>query len=1034
MLKNRKLTKNKKLVRFLAAGLLLSAVGLSEFSQSETVHADNLVRYDGDWVFFTPNNYRGGVLNSGKRLKDVWGYWTINGNVVWCMEPAIAMPNNEQGIATYDNGTDIIRNNSTIQVRSFNHTRSVSGDSIKAVAGIQWMVYNASDKELNDLQSYFNSKNDAGGVDTVRMAKVMRGWGRYKKWTSIQLMVWHLVSDTIVTNVAPEKGALDPGIAEAAYDINGYEDRGENYWVGRNRYLPGSQMGSNGGQPTGNRGVYTMRRSYEQMKDALTRAINDNVLRYDNGFKTFASRTGDQRQFGGGADFSVVVDGYLKATKEFSNLKADLNTKPNWNPNGIRVGVYRDANARDMVGTLTINANGESNKLKVKPGRYYGFELTPNGVPIKSSAMDVVSGNTADRGYVSGSDKKDRNRPYVVWDVTPDNNENNPDVETFVNTPEVVNFTFAKEIADLAVRRLAEMNLEDPATSQYTRVGAVYTLYKDARATQVVTRNGQPVTATIGQDGTAEFSDLYRGVYYVKETTPPSVTVNGMTFRPFELDATIYTVDLNSMSDNKTTTGDSTVTLTSEFKKQGAFQSDEEIDEPNRGSLVIEKRDKDTDSNVPQGQGTLQDAHFKVEFFEKTTLGTANPAKMFEVIYKTDANGEIDVRTRDLMVSSTNPQAINAMFDAFEGPEGEWGAYDYRVTEVSAPNGYKLEARPVDFVVQGTYADFRWKYPRQPFLNDDLELEMYKRQRTSGDWQTDNNVSVPNASFKLTNKTTGWTQTVKTDANGKLIYHGVAAGQYTLQEVAVEDYQTNGQVIELTVEQRDGTTKLTAKSTSTVTDRNGNYEVSVQADGDINVVFDNTPHESNAKLIKANEKGARLGGAKFRLTDWGENEGGRQGRVTELVTNENGELDWSELVVGHWYSIEEIEAPQGYKLPADRLTLNFRVESVPVNGKFEVSYWTSTVNKRSESNTDRELSANKKLTVPNQMQDGIKFVTVDSDGNGKADRVDLEFDFVNNTWKKLPATGSFVGPVAGVAALVILVGSTVFYFRKREGN
>ncbi len=44
----------------------------------------------------------------------------------------------------------------------------------------------------------------------------------------------------------------------------------------------------------------------------------------------------------------------------------------------------------------------------------------------------------------------------------------------------------------------------------------------------------------------------------------------------------------------------------------------------------------------------------------------------------------------------------------------------------------------------------------------------------------------------------------------------------------------------------------------------------------------------------------------------------------------------------------------------------------------------------------------------------------------------IEFDFVNNTWQKLPVTGSFTGLGLMSAALVVVIGSTVFYIKKRN--
>ena len=90
------------------------------------------------------------------------------------------------------------------------------------------------------------------------------------------------------------------------------------------------------------------------------------------------------------------------------------------------------------------------------------------------------------------------------------------------------------------------------------------------------------------------------------------------------------------------------------------------------------------------------------------------------------------------------------------------------------------------------------------------------------------------------------------------------------------------------------------------------------------------------------------------------------------------------------------------------------------------------MDKVNENNTTPEISNVKTLTVENTVQDGILFDAVDTDSNGKNDTMILEFDFVNNTWKKLPATGSNFGLIAGVAVVAIVIGSAVFYVKKRE--
>ena len=945
-------------------------------SQISDARAETLTMAGGSYtVYWNPTGYN----------FDVSGPFTFNGgdlddvrSWVWCIERTIPTNSGYQY-----SGQDILSANFDVRLSRSGSTSadelySVSTVQKKVMATLGYVLFQMSDADLNVL-----FKDDLNEVNQI---KALRNLGdRSAKFTYAQILYWKIADRSVADKTV------------SSFDV-GYLQN--NLSVLNNLY---------------------------DLAGKLEAKINSGDLVYNSGARIWTS--GSAQRIVTGAAGSVTVKpktGYLKVTKEFSNLKQDLNTKPSWDPNGIKIGVYRKSDATGHVKTITIGANGQSNTLEVEPGTYYGFELDTNGQPIKDFAREVVAGTGVTRGYVSGSDKKDTRKPYVTWNVTDGNTSTNPDVETFVNTPEVVNFTFSKEIAADSIKPLEAI---DP---QYTRVGAVYTLYKDEAAKEPVTRDGQNVTATIGADGTAEFSNLYRGVYYVKETAVPTIVKNGRTVKRFALDPKVHKVDLSTMNDNETNTSDSTVTVTKEFKQVGSFVSLEDV-LPSSGSLVIKKKDADTQSNTAQGQATLQGAEFNVEFYEMTTLGTDAPVKKWETVYKTDAKGEIDVRNRNLMVSTTNADAMNKLFTAYEQAK-EWGAYDYRVTETKAPNGYKLGTpQTKDFVVN-VKADFSWTYDDASIYNDDLEIQLIKTQRSSGDWLPDaeaKTVVIKNATFTLTNKTSGESFTATTDDKGKLQFDGVIEGEYTLKETSVEDYKTNGQTIEISVKRQDGTTKLVASSTSVETDENGAFNITESLNKDILVDFENTAKEASAKLIKTNEKGAKLEGATFKLVEYTE-DGTQVVSEKEITTNAKGELDFSDITVGKWYSIEEVKAPQGYKLPEVRTRLNFRVESIPAQQSFQISYWTYNVDKVNENNTTPEISNVKTLTVENTVQDGISFDAVDTDSNGKNDTMILEFDFVNNTWKKLPATGSNFGLIAGVAVVAIVIGSTVFYVKKRK--
>ena len=950
-------------------------------SQISDARAETLTTAGGIYtVYWDPTGYNydtsGPFTCNGGNLNDVRSW-------VWCIERTIETANGYQY-----SGEDILSANFDVRLSkvglssSVNERYPVSTVQKKVMATLGYVLFQMSDADLNVL-----FKDDLNEVNEI---KALRNLGDVRtKFTYAQILYWK-IADQTVSSKTVSRFDVDylqnhKGVLDNLYDLAG----------------------------------------------KLETKINSGDLVYNSGARIWTS--GSAQRIVTGAAGSVTVKpktGYLKVTKEFSNLTQDLNTKPSWNPDGIKVGVYKNPDASGQsITVLTIGANGQSNTFEVEPGTYYGFELDTNGRPITGYASEVVANGDATRGYVSGSDKKDTRKPYVTWNVTDGNTATNPDVETFVNTPEVVNFTFSKQIAADSIKPLEAI---DP---QYTRVGAVYTLYKDANATkgQEVTRDGQVVTATIGADGTAEFSNLYRGVYYVKETAVPTFVKNGRTVKRFALDPKPYKVDLSTMNDNETNTSDSTVTVTKEFKQVGSFVSSEPMP-PNKGSLVIKKKDAETKSNTAQGQATLQDAQFKVEFYEMTTLGTANPVKKWETVYKTDANGEIDVRNRNLMVSTTNSDVMNKLFTAYEQAK-EWGAYDYRVTETKAPNGYKLGTpESKDFVVKNpdNYEanNFTWQYDDASIYNDDLEIELIKTQRPSGDWLTVEDakkVVIKNATFELRNTDTNDKFTATTDDNGKLKYNGIIAGNYTLREVSADKYITNGQIINLTVAQQDGTTKLVASSQSVPTEENGAFNVTeMVTDKDILVKFENTAAPAKVKLVKANEKGAKLEGAKFKFVHYSADGLTKLGE-TELTTNANGELNLEELVIGDWYTVEETKAPQGYKLPAERSVLRFRAEAIPAKDSYAISYWTSTVNKTSESNQDAVTSTIKKISTEDTVQDGIKFDADEAKGT-----MAIEFDFVNNTWKQLPATGSNFGMIAGVVAFAIVIGSTVFYVKKRE--
>lgn len=977
-----------KSARFLAGIMTVATVATPIIGSASTLH------FSGEVLNYKMGKYTSsGIDWSPYDRFDLFGEYTLDGEVVWCMEPSVKTGD---GYSYHSDGEDAIRNGVT--VRSIGgSTNTAAAYYVKLASFYTWLVYKASDSELNQIKDLV--RNESYGSDFISNIDYIRRLGKDAKWTASQLMIWYSITFVTVKDVSSANNSEMNDVFRWYADSTG---------TGIDQLLY---------------------RPVEKTYRALER---EGMLEYTGGFKIYSSDvTVDtnlhgsgpaQAQFSNGGNFRLLeTKRPIKIRKEFANLNNGVSNKPNFNPAGIKFGVYSDVNATQKVGELTLDQNGDSNTLKVKRGTYYGYELDQNGNPIKTGAQEVVNGTDATKGYVSGKDKASQNK-YVTWEVGQGGSED-PVMATFENMPEVVNFTFKKEIKDPKVAALG------PISDQYTRKGAEYTLYSDANASQEVTKNGKPVVAVVDENGVGRFEGLYRGRYWVKETKVPT---DDDGFTRFDLDKTVHPVDLSTGDEGETTVTNSTATITKSFTFLNKFESLEKTKEP-PGSLVIKKKDAETKTATAQGQATLAGGEFKVEFFKKGSLGQRRqPKKLFEAVYRTDDKGEIDVRKRAQKVSSTADDELDKMFTAYEGKSKEWGAYDYRVTEIKAPNGYKLtetEKQPKNFVVKDGQTDFTWTYDDGSFYNHDLELHLIKTQRASGDWLPQaeaNKILIANANFELTNKKTNQKFTAKTDAQGKLKFDGVIAGEYTLRETSVEKYLTNGQVIDLTVAQQDGTTKLTANSTSKPTDANAPYSVSTNNDGDIEVKYQNSTKPVKGKLIKANEKGAKLQGAKFKLVHYGE-DGTTKVDEKELTTNAKGEFEFNELTVGHWYTLEEIQAPDGYKLPAKRKTVKFRAESIPAKNSYALSYQISELDKTNENNTKAVTGDVKKITSEGKMVDGIKF-----DANETEGTMALEFDVVNNTWQKLPATGSVYGAVAGGAALVVVIGSLVFYVRKRE--
>ena len=865
-------------------------------------------------------------------VTDTAGPMSINGRWVWCIEPFTEAAYNDN---SYYASKDVIRERTSVRIRrqaTFNGAVLRNDTpSVEEANSMAFLPYAALEMPIEWLDD-FKNEGIINESDRARIADWLR-WFRSQdeqsRYVSIQMIYWQF-SGTLASGYTGNPYPIDrPGVGGHPNYVKPWNGTGEAMSQAK-----ADQINAVLRRDDDTTDLGTITRLHEVF-NVLSAAMNRGLVEYTGGATLYESRNGAQRVTAGSSAQIKRAIGYLEVHKVISGLNADQEHEHgNFNVDGVKIGVYRNVEATDQAGTLTIGSNGWSQKLKMKPGVYYLFELDANGQPIKSDGQTPVAG----RGFSNGK-WTSTGQFFQTVTVTNANTESNPMQAELKNTPELINFK---------IQKTSDLTYLGDISNQFLVAGAEYTLYYDEAATRPVQKNGKNVVAVIGQDGYGTFENLYRGVYYIKETKVPTVQTGAGRRNQYKLDKTVYKVD---------------------------------------GTSGGTRRANVENDATPTGYPTVESAYVR---------------------------GNVPTR----------------LFDEYK-KSGQFPAFEYRVTETKAPDGYLLPTeskRSKDFALKvGSGADFTWEYDDATFKEDNLELSVFKRQKVEAEWQTDEALKIPGVVFELSYPN-GHKERLTTDDKGLVTFKGLIEGDYTLREVsAPTGYQVNKQTISFHV--NDDNT-ITSQSQSVETDDNGNYSVAWAAnrvgrggvEGTIDSTMDNVPNRTNIKLFKTNENGEKLAGAEFTLT---RKETGEQ---IVKTSDENGQISFDGLVIGDTYTLEETKAPKGYKLPSNRMKVEFRPEAIPVKDSYAISYKMISTDTYNASNPTLTTSETKKLAQAGTNQDGIDFTVQDGVMN-------IEFDYVNHTWKKLPATGSPLAlALGGLATVLILSGVGVYVHSKKTKN
>ena len=147
------------------------------------------------------------------------------------------------------------------------------------------------------------------------------------------------------------------------------------------------------------------------------------------------------------------------------------------------------------------------------------------------------------------------------------------------------------------------------------------------------------------------------------------------------------------------------------------------------------------------------------------------------------------------------------------------------------------------------------------------------------------------------------------------------------------------------------------------------------------------------------------------------------------------------LIIGAQYMLEETEAPKGYKLPRVRKRFYFTVNTNPNNNQYQIDYRFDTLDKTSNSNEEwirgeeKTVNLGEKIVfnTPSESRELIQApeetdtVTMSLDSSTK--KLSVNYQAMNRTRDKLPATGSSVMLIALSIGVAGLAGTGFYKFR-----
>lgn len=461
-----------------------------------------------------------------------------------------------------------------------------------------------------------------------------------------------------------------------------------------------------------------------------------------------------------------------------------------------------------------------------------GFDISRNGNTLTISASTLPEQETTviGAGYTVG----DKNS-IAVWEDR-DQQANIQHQATCPGTTQTMAYIKIKGEKPKYTVTLTKTSADVKITNgnaNYSLEGAVYNVYK-AYVNPNHDYANDPVIATFTTDanGKATLSrKLENGDY---------VTIEQVAPLGYTLDKNVHRFSINGKSANL-----------------------DVVDDPTKICLTVRKKDADTNSNVPQGDATLEGAQYRITY-------TNNDEKI-ENIVTTNKSGQAVLRNIPIGVLVT-------------------------VEEIGVPLGYKLDSKVHTYITTTDTKELEYDLIPEDFTEEVMkgQIALHKQYET-----LDEPADEQGAEFDVYLKSAGSFDAAKeterdhitTGADGMATTKDLPYGTYVV-------HQTKG-----------------GNGRQLVAD----FDVSISEDGKV-YSYDLVNVQKNAqlKIVKTSEDGV-IEGIKFRVTRL------EDSYSAEYVTNAAGEILTETLPIyadkdgatKYQYKVEELDTEKtyGYQLP-----------------------------------------------------------------------------------------------------------------------